>query len=187
MGIDPGLAILGYGVIEWKGKKCTLLAEGTITTSSKDNFDKRLKYICESLINIFTLYKPESISVEEPIYCKNVQTALTLGKVSGGIIISAAEKNIPVFEISPLEIKQAIVGHGRASKDQVQNMVMRLLGISEFKGSEHSSDAIAAAICYAHTETYRKHLLSQGSIRKKRGSKWLRTLKEPSSKKQLIK
>ena len=177
--------MLGYGVIDWEEKKCTLLAYGTISTYSNDKFSERLGIIREQIQINLDLYKPGAIAIERPIYCKNVQTALTLGQVCGGITMISVMNNIPIYEITPLEIKQAIVGHGRASKEQVQRMVMRLLGLSDFTGTEHASDALATALCYAHTQNYQKqHKLSyQGNTRKKRGTKWLRSLKEPSSKK----
>ncbi|MGB9699390.1 MAG: crossover junction endodeoxyribonuclease RuvC [Thermodesulfobacteriota bacterium] len=160
MGIDPGLITTGFGVIEINGggglHHC---GSGVICPPSSAPFAQRLHHIYSGLVSQISLYKPDYMAVERPFFAKNVKSAMLLGEARGVAILAAAEAFIEVFELSPLEIKQAVVGYGRAGKEQVQKMVCGLLNISSALKAD-AADALAAALCLAHTLPYKNLLKS---------------------------
>jgi crossover junction endodeoxyribonuclease RuvC len=151
LGFDPGLAAAGYGVLGSASGKLSLLDCGEIRTSSRDPLEKRLLKIYHGLGEIISQHNVDSVAVEQQIYCKNVKTALSLGQAQGMAMLAAAHADIAVRMYPPLEIKLAVAGSGKAGKEQVSRMVSVLLGCKVEELSEHSGDALAAAICHLHT------------------------------------
>ena len=152
IGIDPGSATTGYGVIDHEKGRLQLVEYGGISSSPRlTNFAERLLVISQKLEEILDRLKPDSCAVEETFYAVNIKTALKLGHVRGAVLVAAARKGIPVYEYSPLEIKSALVGYGRAEKRQVQEMVRLLLNLKAPPEPLDAADALATAICHVHT------------------------------------
>ena len=151
LGMDPGLAISGYGVIEYVGNKFKMLEYGAVTSVSTMHFPLRLKHIYESYIEMIDKYRPDAIAVEELFYNKNVKTAIAVGEARGVHLLAAQMKDIPLYEYTPLQIKQGIVGYGRAEKKQVQEMVKLILGLDKIPKPDDAADGLAVAICHAHS------------------------------------
>lgn len=147
LGIDPGSLHTGYGVIDGDRRQYQLIAFGRINNSTKDNTVKRYGKIYKELKNIIKKTQPEIIVLENVIYCNNSKVAIKLGEARGVAILTASESSLPIAEYSPKRIKQAAVGNGNASKQQVQGMIQQLLGIKE-QLSPDAADALAAAICH---------------------------------------
>lgn len=152
MGVDPGSRITGYGFISSEGNRIHCLGFGAISVAAAGNLPnipERLQRIHEELSELICRFSPEVVVVEGLFYAANVKSALTLGHVRGVILLAAAQNGLPVVEFSPLEIKKAVVGYGRADKEQVQIMVQRLLSLSREPEPLDASDALAVAICQA--------------------------------------
>ncbi len=154
LGIDPGSGATGYGIIESDGSKHTSILFGAITTQSRQPFHERLLKIYIELSNILSREKAEIMAIEEVFHATNVQSALRLGHARGIALLAAAQNGLSVFEYSPLEIKSAVVGYGRAEKTQIQSMVRLLLDLPEIPTPDHAADALAVAICHAHRMRY---------------------------------
>lgn len=150
LGMDPGLAISGYGIIEYTGNKFEVIDYGAVLTESCEEFPKRLKHIYDSYISIIDMYKPEAVAIEELFYNKNVKTALAVAQARGVHLLAAENKDIPLYEYTPLQIKQGIVGYGRAEKRQIQEMVKVILKLKEIPKPDDVADGLATAICHAH-------------------------------------
>lgn len=151
IGIDPGTAICGYGIIDVEGSRLRPVAYGAITTEPKDSDAARLEILFNQLSDILEEYKPDKFGVEELFFNRNVTTAITVGQARGVILLAAHQQDIPVYEYTPLQIKQAVVGYGKATKDQVTYMTMNILGIREKIKPDDTADALAVAICTAHS------------------------------------
>ncbi len=151
LGIDPGLAISGYGILNYAGNKFEVIDYGCILTELSEEFPKRLKTIYDSYISLLDMYKPEAVAIEELFYNKNVKTAMAIAQARGVHLLAAENKNIPLYEYTPLQIKQGIVGYGRAEKRQVQEMVKVILKLKEIPKPDDAADGLAAAICHAHS------------------------------------
>lgn len=151
LGIDPGIAILGYGVVNYEGNRFTPIHYDAITTSSKLTMPERLVILYDELIELISTYKPDSFAIEELFFNKNVKTALTVGHARGVTILAAQKKGLSIYEYTPLQVKQAIVGYGRAEKHQVQQMVKVLLNLNCIPKPDDVADALAVAICHAHS------------------------------------
>lgn len=149
IGVDPGSLHTGYGIVEMDGRRLQMVASGTIHLSSLHSFPERLGVIYNKLSSIIREIKPDSMAIEDVFFATNPRTALKLGQARGAAILSAVNERIPVYEYSPLEIKQAVVGYGRANKNQVYRMVITILGLPKVEDS-HTSDALAVAICHLH-------------------------------------
>jgi len=150
LGIDPGSETLGWGVVEGSGLKYTLVEYGTVKSSPKDAFSKRLLKIYTGVEAVIEKFKPDVISVEEVFYAKNVQVALKLGQVRGVILLLGEKAGLEISEFSPRLIKQTVVGYGNAEKHQVQEMVRLLLKLKEAPQPHDAADALAIAICHFH-------------------------------------
>lgn len=148
LGIDPGIAIVGYSIIECKGNNFKALEYGCIKTDSKMEFPDRLKMVYDELLNIIDEYRPDDLAIEELFFNKNVKTAMTVGQARGVEILAGKNKGLEIFEYTPLQIKQAVVGYGRAEKGQVQEMVKILLNLREIPKPDDAADALAVAICH---------------------------------------
>jgi len=150
LGIDPGSESTGYGIIESDGSEHHSVAYGAVSTDPIRPFHQRLLEIYRELSAILQEHQVDAVAVEEVFYAANVQSALKLGHARGVALLAAAGKDLPVFEYSPLEIKNSIVGYGRAEKGQVQAMVRFLLKLPEIPSPDDAADALAVAICHAH-------------------------------------
>lgn len=147
LGVDPGIADTGYGVINDDKGKLTCLSYGSIKTSSKDDLITRLNQLHIELSKVIKKYQPDLVSVEELFFSKNVKTALTVGHARGVILLTIKQNNLPVFEFKPSQVKQAVSGYGAAKKDQIQKMVKTLLGLKEIPKPDDAADALAIAMC----------------------------------------
>jgi crossover junction endodeoxyribonuclease RuvC len=150
MGIDPGIAITGYGVLEYDSDRFRVIDFGAVTTDSKTPLPLRLKYLFNQLNSIILRTNPDQFAMEELFFNKNVRTALTVGHGRGVAMLSAAMAGLEVFEYTPLQVKLAVVGEGRAEKGQVQFMVRALLSLRETPRPDDVADALAVAICHAY-------------------------------------
>lgn len=150
LGIDPGSRVTGYGVIEKQGNRLIHIDNGAIYTDSKDSLAHRLQTIHEGLVRIIGRYNPEAMAVEEIFLAKNALSALKLGHARGAALLAGTRHQLPVFEYTALQVKSAVVGYGRAAKPQVQHMVRVLMNLPEI-AQEDASDALAVAICHAHS------------------------------------
>ena len=153
MGIDPGLANLGYAFIEIKkkGEKLKTIDYGCIITDPKFSTGERLKKIHNELNKLIKKYKPDIMAVESLYFFKNLKTALPVSQAKGVVLLAAAKKKIPVYEFTPLQVKMVVTGYGRAEKQQVQKMIKVLLNLDTVPKLDDAADALGVAICYAHT------------------------------------
>src|SRR6476660_2800753 len=158
LGIDCGSRITGYGVIDSDGVDCALVQCGAIRVPPNDSLASRLKSIHTGIAEIIRDFEPDAAECENVFYANNVQTALKLGHVRGVSMFAAAQADLPVFEYSPLEVKSAVTGYGRAEKPQVQQMVRALLKLNAPPEPYDASDALAVAICHVHTNRFNKSL-----------------------------
>ncbi len=150
LGIDPGTAATGYGVVEVRNNSLISIAHGVIATSPRQAFPLRLQVIHQSLQEIIGRHRPGCAVLEGLFFAKNVRTALQLGQARGAALVALVEAGLEVFEYSPLEVKSAVTGFGRASKAQVQRMVASLLGLAPAFPANDATDALALAICHVH-------------------------------------
>ena len=153
MGIDPGSNCTGCGVIEEIDNELKVVYWGSIKVKTRQPFPQRLKFIYDKLIEVIQNFNPDEVAVEDMFFATNVKSALKLGQTRGIAVLSAVNEGKPVAEYSPLEVKQSVVGYGRAEKQQVQEMVTTLLKLKEKPEPFDASDALAVAICHIHTTT----------------------------------
>ena len=158
LGIDCGSRVTGYGVIDSNGADCIYICCGAIRSKSSDPLADRLKRIYNGIVQIIRELEPQAAAFESLFYATNVQSALKLGHVRGVSMFAAAEANLPIYEYSPLEVKSAVTGYGRAEKPQVQQMVRALLKLNAPPQPYDASDALAVAICHIHTNRFNKSL-----------------------------
>ncbi|MBO5008231.1 MAG: crossover junction endodeoxyribonuclease RuvC [Clostridia bacterium] len=151
LGIDPGYAIVGVGVIEFNGNKFRTLDYFAITTEAHTPFEERLKIIYEGVNDVIERYKPDFMAIEELFFNDNAKTAIAVGQARGVIVLSAVNHGVEIFEYTPLQVKQAVVGYGRAEKSQVQQMTRALLALSSVPKPDDVADALAIAVCHAHS------------------------------------
>lgn len=151
LGIDPGTGILGFGIVEAKKGKVQLVDGGVIRTPVKEDDAVRLQTIFEELTDIIVETKPQVMSVEKLFFARNVTTAMTVAQARGVVLLCGKQAGMEIFEYTPMQIKQAITGYGKADKKQMQEMVRVLLGLTEIPKPDDAADAIAAAITHAHT------------------------------------
>ena len=151
LGIDPGLAIVGWGVVEYQGSKFRTLGYGSIETPAGMATEQRLALIYEGIGKLIETYHPEHIAVEELFFNTNQTTGIRVAEARGVIIMRAYQMGVKVFEYTPLQVKQAVVGYGRAEKKQVITMVTMLLGLSKPPKPDDTADALAIAMCHAHS------------------------------------
>ena len=150
LGIDPGYAIVGFSVLNYEKHKFTTFAYGIISTSTEESFENRLKYIYQDMNTIISKYKPECMAIEKLYFYTNQKTVINVAQARGVINLSAAINDLPIFEYTPLQVKQAVVGYGQAEKMQVMDMTRRILNLSEIPKPDDAADALAIAICHAH-------------------------------------
>jgi len=155
LGIDPGTATTGYGVVDKLGASPELVHYGAITTSPKQTAPERLLDVYNQVNEIIDRYKPDVIVMERLFFAKNQTTAIAVGKACGVMQFAAAQRGLPVVEYTPMEVKQAVVGYGGAEKKQIQYMIQRILNLKEVPKPDDAADALALAICHAHAEKIR--------------------------------
>jgi len=162
LGIDPGLAHTGFAVIDFDGQSSRLLTAGEITTSAELPLPQRLKQIHDGLVSVIQEWTPEVAALENLYFCTNVRTAISVAQGRGVAILSTAEANISLAEYSPLQIKLAIAGYGKATKQQIQKMVKAILNLETVPSSDHVADSIAVALCHAHSQRYQNMIAASG-------------------------
>jgi len=156
LGIDPGTATTGYGLVrEDKDGGLTVVEYGAVLTAPDLSMPERLLELHQKISEKIVLHRPDCAAVEKLFFQKNVRTAIAVGQARGVILLALAENHLPVGEYTPLEIKQAIVGYGGADKNQIQQMVRALLGLNEIPKPDDAADALAIAICHLHTDRFR--------------------------------
>ena len=150
LGIDPGLAIMGWGIIESDGYKERLVQYGALLTYKQDTFPTRLQSLYTGVRGLLQTFKPEEIAFEELFFSKNITTGIQVGGARGVALAACREYTDKLYEYTPMQIKQAVVGYGGADKHQVQMMVRLLLNMKEIPKPDDAADAVACAICHAH-------------------------------------
>ena len=151
LGIDPGYAILGYGVLDMTGNHFSVVTYGSIITDSSMDMPSRLEVLYDGLNNIIETYRPEEAAIEELFFNNNAKTAILVGEARGVAVLACAKHKLNISEYTPLQIKQALVGYGRADKKQVQAMVKAILNLDAVPKPDDTADAVAAAICHGHS------------------------------------
>ena len=148
LGIDPGTSLLGYGLIQIKENKISLINMGVIHLSKLQSHELKLKKIFSRILNLVDEYKPDEVAIEAPFYGKNVQSMLKLGRAQGVAMAASLYRDVPIFEYAPKKIKMSITGNGNASKEQVAGMLKSILNINEMPKNLDASDGLAAALCH---------------------------------------
>ena len=150
LGIDPGYAIVGYGIVEYDGFRFDAVAYGAVTTPAKEKFPERLRMIYEDLSFLIKKYLPDHLAIEKLYFNTNTTTAIDVAQARGVILLCATENGIPIFEYTPLQVKQAITGYGRAEKHQVMEMIKSFLSLKAIPKPDDTADALALAVCHGH-------------------------------------
>ncbi len=151
LGIDPGFAIVGYGVVEYKNNRFTPIDCGVITTPTKMPFPKRLKSLYDSINLILERFSPDTVAMETLFFNTNVTTGIQVGHARGVLMLAVENADIPIYEYTPLQIKQAVTGYGKADKIQMQQMVKMLLGLAAVPKPDDAADALAVALCHGQS------------------------------------
>lgn len=152
LGVDPGTAALGYGIIERTGTRLRAIDFGCLETSPEQSLPDRLKAVHSLVSDLIELHRPDIVGVERLFFTRNAQTAFAVGQARGCVLLAASQHEVPVREATPNEVKVATAGHGAAGKDQVQRMVQLILGMAELPTPDDAADALAVAICVANRE-----------------------------------
>ena len=153
LGVDPGSKVTGYGLVEKENNQMTCIHAGTISSPDKLPFYERIHTIFQSMVEIMSHYRPQDMAIEDVFFAKNVKSSLKLGHARGAVLIAAVQCGIKIFEYTPLEIKKATVGYGRATKEQVRSMVQMILNLQD-RPNLDTSDALATAICHLNWVRY---------------------------------
>ncbi len=169
LGIDPGSRITGYGIVKMSGNRLIHVDNGAIFTDSATDFAGRLKTIFDGLLEIIAEFGPDQVAIENIFFSTNAQSALKLGQARGAAIVAAVHSGLPVSEYSALQVKQAVVGQGRAEKGQVQKMLKVLLGLPEVPQAD-AADALAVAICHINSHGLRHISAYRGTDNRKKSS-----------------
>ncbi|MDR3294817.1 MAG: crossover junction endodeoxyribonuclease RuvC [Clostridiales Family XIII bacterium] len=151
LGIDPGYAILGYGLVEMNGSRFALCDYGTVTTEAGTGIADRLKRLYAQLMDVIEQQDPDVAAIEELFFNSNAKTAILVGQARGAAILACANSGLKIYEYTPLQVKQALTGYGRADKMQVQVMVQTILRLKEIPRPDDAADALAAAICHGNS------------------------------------
>lgn len=151
LGIDPGYAILGYGIVDYENNHFRVIDYGAVTTEKDQPMPERLKTLYGEVERLVDLYRPDMAAVEELFFNKNVKTAILVAQARGAVITAVTNRDVPLFEYTPLQIKQALVGYGRAEKNQVQQMVKIILNLDKVPKPDDTADALAVAVCHGNS------------------------------------
>lgn len=161
LGLDPGLAIIGYGILYATGNSFRVLSYGIIETYKEQRLTERLQLIYEGMTQLIEKYSPDEMAIEELFFNKNAKTAITVGQARGVEILAAVHHQIPVYEYTPLQAKQAVVGYGRAEKIQIQESVKLLLNLKEIPKPDDAADALAIALCHGFSLRFKDQFLTK--------------------------
>ena len=148
LGVDPGISITGFSIIDSKKNRTSLLAYGTISPKPKDSLPKRLNYLFEEMNKILDQFLPDVLAIEDAFYSNNVKSAMILGQARGSIILAASQADILIYEFAPRKVKMSVCGNGAASKEQVSYMVTKILKLEKAPKPLDVSDAMAVGLCY---------------------------------------
>lgn len=159
LGIDPGIATIGFGVVETDKNRQKLLKCGVITTPAHTSLSSRLEQIYRDMCDLLDLFKPDAVSIEELFFNTNITTGIAVAHGRGVILLACQQAGVKIFEYTPLQVKQAVVGYGRAEKSQVMDMVRRICALPAVPKPDDAADAVALALCHARSST---SLLNRG-------------------------
>lgn len=162
LGIDPGYAILGYGILDMTGNHFSVVTYGSILTDAKMDMASRLQVLYDNLCALIDEYRPQEAAIEELFFNNNAKTAILVGEARGVAILACAHGGLKISEYTPLQIKQALVGYGRAEKAQVQSMVKTILHLETVPKPDDTADALAAAICHGHSSGHNRLAMAMG-------------------------
>lgn len=151
IGVDPGYAIVGFGILDYEGGRFKTIDYGAITTHKDTPFEKRLQEIYEDFTYILEKHKPDKLALERLFFLNNQKTAIDVAQARGIIILACSQYGVEINEYTPLQVKQSVVGYGKAVKKQVQDMTKKILGLKEVPKPDDTADALAIAICHGHT------------------------------------
>ncbi len=160
MGIDPGIAIVGVGVVDKTGNAYRDVFHCAVTTPANTPIERRLMDIYARLGELFDKYRPDAVSIEELFYNNNAKTVIAVGQARGVILLAAMQAGIPVFEYTPLQVKQALTGYGRAEKKQIQQMMKAMLGLEAVPRPDDVADALAIAVCHGNSVGFNQSALN---------------------------
>lgn len=169
MGIDPGIAIVGVGVVDKTGNAYKEIFHDAITTPAHTPIERRLMDIHMELGALIDKYKPDAISIEELFFNNNAKTVIAVGQARGVILLTAMEAGVPIFEYTPLQVKQALTGYGRAEKKQIQQMMKAMLGLEAIPKPDDVADALAIAVCHGNSVRFNQsalNILMKGGVAK---------------------
>lgn len=159
LGIDPGIATIGFGTVETENNKFKLLACGVITTPAHTSLSSRLEQIYDDTVELLDTFKPDAVSIEELFFNTNITTGISVAHGRGVILLACRKAGVKVYEYTPLQVKQSVVGYGRAEKNQVMDMVKRICNLQAVPKPDDAADAVALAICHGRSTT---SLLNRG-------------------------
>ena len=151
LGIDPGYAIIGYGVVKYESYKFAPIEYGAVTTPAKTDFSKRLSMIYDGISSLLEKYKIDALAIEKLFFNTNTTTAIDVAQARGVILLAANKHNVPVYEYTPLQVKQSVTGYGRAQKQQVMEMTRQMLSLKSVPKPDDTADALALAICHGYS------------------------------------
>lgn len=163
LGIDPGLARVGYGVVSSEGDAVALLAYGCLETSSSSPYAERLKYIYDGVRRLLRRYSPDAVALESLFFFRNARTVMKVSEARGVIVLAVGTYHIPTFEYTPQQVKLAVASYGLESKKNVEAAVRQILGLEEHITPDDTADAVAIALCHTFTGSYREALLAEAS------------------------
>ena len=150
LGIDPGYAIVGWGVTDYTGNRFSPVAFGAVTTEARVAFERRLAQVYDGVLEVMRTHQPEALSIEQLFYQHNQTTVIGVAEARGVILLAAAQCGLPVFEYTPMQVKQAVTGYGKAVKKQVQEMTRILLHLEKVPKPDDTADALAMAVAHCH-------------------------------------
>lgn len=153
LGIDPGIATIGFGLIDAEGARMSLVKYGVITTTAHTSLSSRLEQIYTDMEELLALFKPDAVSIEELFFNTNITTGIAVAHGRGVILLACQRAGLDIYEYTPLQVKQAVVGYGRAEKTQVMDMVRRILSLRSVPRPDDAADAVALALCHARSRT----------------------------------
>ena len=159
IGVDPGLSITGFGILDYKGANIQVVAYGTIKPPADEALPNRLEYLNSHMTELLEKFEPQAMAIEDTFFSKNVKSALLLGQARGVLLLAAASKGIPSVEYAPRKVKQSVVGNGAADKKQVQYMVQRLFSLQKMPKIDDITDALAVAVCALYASKRHKQLV----------------------------
>jgi len=154
LGVDPGYAIVGFGVLDYDGMRFEPIEYGAVLTEAGTPFPERLKAIFEDIEFIFDKFKPDCMAIERLYFTTNQKTAIDVAQARGVTVLSAARRAVPVSEYTPLQVKMSVTGYGKAEKKQVMEMTRQILGLAQIPKPDDAADALAIAICHGHSVRY---------------------------------